>query len=204
MTAHCTLHSFLLSCFMPPLALPFYVSASASSRVGPSVSASNPSFMPPLALPFCVSASASSRVAASASALARAAATTPSAAASSARICTAEASALALAAASRSAKVGVSSAPTPATFKVGEQVWAHTGTEACFELGKIERLDGHKGTVAVRFKASTIDVKEADVHKVPAARRRPLGAPTPHRTAASATCIFSPSHPRPRAFRAAR
>jgi myosin heavy subunit len=55
------------------------------------------------------------------------------------------------------------------SYKVGEQVWAHTGSEACFELGKVERLDGHKGTIAIRFKTTSADVKEADVHKVNAA-----------------------------------
>ena len=56
-----------------------------------------------------------------------------------------------------------------AEFTAGQEVWAHTGTEASFERGKVERLDPHKKIIAVRLKAGVVDVKEADVHKVNAA-----------------------------------
>ena len=53
----------------------------------------------------------------------------------------------------------------------GMEVWAHTGTEASFERGKVERVGqaGGKHIVSVRLRAGTVDVKEEDVHKVNAA-----------------------------------
>lgn len=52
---------------------------------------------------------------------------------------------------------------------VGEKVWAHTGSEQTFELGVVERIDGHKSTIAVKIGKNVHDIKEADVHKVNAA-----------------------------------
>lgn len=52
---------------------------------------------------------------------------------------------------------------------VGEKVWAHTGSEQAFELGVVERIDGHKSTIAVKIGKNVHDIKEADVHKVNAA-----------------------------------
>jgi myosin heavy subunit len=54
-------------------------------------------------------------------------------------------------------------------FKVGEDVWAHTGTEASFDRGKVESALSHKKTYSVRIKTGVIEVKETDVHKVNAA-----------------------------------
>ena len=51
-------------------------------------------------------------------------------------------------------------------WSVGDTVWAHTGSEASFEKGVIERIDGHKGMIAVKLKGSMIDVKEGDVHRM--------------------------------------
>ena len=50
-------------------------------------------------------------------------------------------------------------------FSVGELVWAHTGTDACFQKGTVERLDAHKGTINVRLAKGSVDVKDTDVHK---------------------------------------
>ena len=55
---------------------------------------------------------------------------------------------------------------TSRELKVGEEVWAHTGSEACFEKGKVEKLATGKGTIAVRLKQGALEIKEADVHKV--------------------------------------
>ena len=51
-------------------------------------------------------------------------------------------------------------------FAVGEAVWAHSGSDRSFERGRIERFDGHKGTITVRLPSSTVDAKEQDVHKI--------------------------------------
>ena len=53
----------------------------------------------------------------------------------------------------------------------GMEVWAHTGTEASFERGRVERVGqaGGKHIASVRLRAGTADAKEEDVHKVNAA-----------------------------------
>jgi len=50
-------------------------------------------------------------------------------------------------------------------FSVGELVWAHTGTDACFQKGTVERLDAHKGSINVRLAKGSVDIKDTDVHK---------------------------------------
>ena len=57
----------------------------------------------------------------------------------------------------------------PTSFAIGEQVWAHTGSEASFEIGKVEGIQAARGLISVRLKTGVSDVKEADVHKVNAA-----------------------------------
>ena len=53
----------------------------------------------------------------------------------------------------------------------GDLVWAHTGSEASFERGVVERVDNHKGTISIKLKTSTIDVKQGDVHKMNASNQ---------------------------------
>ena len=66
-------------------------------------------------------------------------------------------------------QAGVAKPADSMVFKVGEQVWAHTGSEATFDRGTVEALLPAKGTVSVRLKSGTVDVKEADVHRMNAA-----------------------------------
>lgn len=60
---------------------------------------------------------------------------------------------------------------TAQKFTVGETVWAHAGGDVCFQKGKIERFDTHKGTVNIRLAAGPVDIKEADVHKTNAEKQ---------------------------------
>ena len=80
-------------------------------------------------------------------------------------------------------------------FSLSEQVWAHCGSEACFQRGTIERFDPHKGTINVRLlRGSHIDVKEADVHKVNAEKQDGLPDNTYLRELNEATLLHNVRH----------
>ena len=52
------------------------------------------------------------------------------------------------------------------SFKPGEEVWAHTGSEASFEKGSVVSLIPNKSLVQVKLKGAVFEIKESDVHKV--------------------------------------
>lgn len=80
-------------------------------------------------------------------------------------------------------------------FIVGEECWAHTGNESCFQRGTIERFDPHKGTINVRVaKGANVDIKEGDVHKVNAQKQDGLPDNTYLRELNEATLLHNVRH----------
>ena len=84
---------------------------------------------------------------------------------------------------------------TKPKFAVGEVIWAHTGTEASFQRGTIERFDSHKGTINIKLqKGGLLDAKENDVHKVNSDKQDGLPDNTYLRELNEATLLHNVRH----------